>query len=117
MAFVERLLGQREEVDIEHFLNNLDAEDVSEYSDAEALVKPITLMEEEDAKVIAEEIRKGNIILANIVDLSKRNVSKLRELIGKIKVLVDEVDGDIARVSQERILITPAKIKIVKRRA
>ncbi|VVC00388.1 Cell division protein SepF [uncultured archaeon] len=116
MAFVEKLIGKKEELDMEDFLNNLDSQEEDPYEGAEALVKPINLTTEDDVKAILEESKKGNIMLVNIADLGKRNAMKLKELLGAVKDGVETIDGDIARVSQEKIIVTPAKVKIIKRK-
>ena len=116
MAFMEKLMGKREELDIEDFLNNLDTEEENPYEDAEAFVKPVNLQSEHDRDVILEEAKKGNIVLVNIADLSKRNAIKLRELVSAVRGGIEDIDGDIARISQDRLIVTPAKVKIIKRR-
>jgi len=116
MPFLENVLGKREEVDIEDFLNTLDEDDDTLYEDADAYVKPISLQGDEDSTLAVEELKKGNFILLNIGDLSKRNAIKLRDLVSGIRSAVSEMDGDIARISHDRVLVTPSKIKIVKRR-
>ncbi len=116
MGFLDKMMGSKEEIDIEEFLNNLDAEEEDLYSDADALVKPITLESEEDVTVVCDELKKGNIILVNIAGLSKRNALKLRDFVSRIKDEADAINGDIARISHERILVTPSKVKIVKRK-
>ncbi len=113
---MEKLIGKREELDIEDFLNNLDTEEENPYEDAEAFVKPITLQGEQDKDLIIDEAKKGNILLVNIADLSKRNAMKLKELVKGIKGGIEDIDGDVARISQERIIVTPSKVKIIKRK-
>ena len=113
---MEKVLKKREGIDIEEFLNNLDVEDETMYEEADAFVKPITLSTAEDAQVVVSEAKQGNIILLNIGDLSKRNAIKLKELITNIKGQIVEINGDIARISHERLLITPSKVKIIKRK-
>ncbi len=54
--------------------------------------------------------------MLNIGDMSKRNAIKLMEMVKSIKGVVDEINGDIARISTERILVTPSKVKIIKRK-
>ncbi len=102
---------------IEDFLNNLDVSEESLYDDADALVKPMSLGEDSDVSRAVEEVKKGNFLLLNIGDMQKRNALKLRELIAMIKTAAREVDGDIARISSDRVLVTPSKVKIVKSRA
>ncbi len=116
MTFLEKVLGKEDEIDVEEFLNNLDAEDTDIYEDAEAFVKPMQLNTEEDVEAVTKEAKQGNIILLNVDSLSRRNAIKLKELVTKIKEAIDEIDGDIARISHERILVTPSKVKIIKRK-
>ena len=116
LAFMEKLIGKRDELDIEDFLNNLDTEEENPYEDAEAFVKPITLQTETDRDMVLEEAKKGNILLINIADLSKRNAMKLKELVTGIRAGIEDIDGDVARISQDRIIVTPSKVKIIKRK-
>ena len=116
MPFLEKVLKKQEEVDMEEFLNNLDTEDETLYEDAEAFVKPITLAADTDTDTVLSEAKSGNLILLNIGDLGKRNAIKLKELVTKIKEGIDAIDGDIARISHDRVLITPSKVKIIKKK-
>lgn len=111
------MVKKSESIDIEEFLNNLDVEEETLYDNADAFVKPYNLNTPEDAKAIINEMRQGNIVLLNIGDLSKRNAIRLKELIGAIKNEVSNVDGDIARISSERVLVTPSRVKIIKQKS
>jgi len=102
-------------VDVEEFLNNLDVQEESMYEDADALVKPFVLTKDQDVDVVLNEIKQGNFVLLNIADLNKRNQVKLKELVMSLRGQIEVLNGDIARVSQDKVLITPAKIKIVKK--
>ena len=119
MAFLEKLIGsskKEELIDIEEVINNMDVDEESLYDNADALVKPLTLNSEQDVSMIIDETKKGNIILLNIADISKRNALKLREFVELIQTNVSAIDGDIARISTDRVLITPAKVKIIKKK-
>lgn len=116
MAFLEKVLKKEEGIDIEDFLNNLDAEDETVYEEADAFVKPMSLATEADIEAVLNEARSGNIVLLNIGDLSRRNAIKLKELVTGIKSGIDGINGDIARISQDRVLVTPSKVKIIKKR-
>ena len=113
---MEKLIGTRQEIDIEEFLNNLDAQQDDPYEDADAFVKPVSLQSEQDRDMVLKEAREGNILLINIADLSRRNAIKLKDLIAEIRDGVESIDGDIARISKDRILVTPSKVKIIKRK-
>ncbi len=101
---------------IEEFLNNLDVSEESMYDDADALVKPMSLSADTDIKTVTEEIKKGNIVLLNIGDMQKRNAGQLKEMIGRVKEAAHSINGDIARISSDRVLVTPQNVKIIKRR-
>src|SRR3989338_1279630 len=118
MSFFEKVFSKKaEDGQIEDFLNNLDVSEESMYDNADALVKPMSLSEDSDVSKAVEEIKKGNILLLNIADIQKRNALKLREYISSVKDAAAQIDGDIARRSEERVLVTPAKVKIIKKRA
>ncbi|MCR4368707.1 MAG: cell division protein SepF [archaeon] len=117
MAILEKIVGKKSDIDIEDFLNNLDSEEEDPYENADAFVKPITLQGDEDSKLVVEEAKKGNIVLLNIGDLSKRNAIKLKELVTSIKAGIEGIDGDIAKITNDKILVTPSRVKIIKRRA
>jgi hypothetical protein len=110
------MFKKEEEIDIEEFLNNLDVEEETVYENADAYVKPVALERDTDVQMVADELKKGNIVLLNIAGLSKRNTLKLRELISGIRSTVNEIDGDIARITTDRVILTPSKVKIIKRR-
>jgi uncharacterized protein len=117
MALMEKLLGRKkgDELDVEEFLNTLDEDDAIE-DDADAYVKPIVLRADSDLKLVAKELKDGNIVLLNVSDLVKRNPIKLKEKVSKLKRFVSEIDGDIARISEEQVILTPTRIKIIKRK-
>jgi len=116
MGFFNKVMTKEENVNIEDFLNNLDEVEEESYDDADAFVKPMDLVVDSDVEAIVNEAKQGNIVLMNISDLAKRNAIKLKELISVIKVEIKAIDGDIARISQGRVLITPSKVKIIKKK-
>lgn len=116
MAFLEKVFRKEQEMDMEEMLNNLDVEEENTYEDADALVKPVNLVGDKDVEVVMNELRVGNFVLLNIGEMRKRNAIKLRELVGSIRSQVESLNGDLALVSTEKVLLTPAKIKIVKQR-
>ena len=116
MALFDKVFKSKgEEADVEEFLNALDEQEDST-PDADALVKPMSLNDDQDCEAVVKEAKAGNIVLVNIEALAKRNAMKLRELVTTLKAQVGAMDGDIARISHDRILITPTRVKIIKKR-
>ncbi|HPM86301.1 MAG TPA: cell division protein SepF [archaeon] len=116
MSFFEKVMKKEDDVNLDEFLNTLDQVEEETYENADALVKPLDLNTDVDAEAIIREVKQGNIVLANIADLNKRNKAKLKELLGRIKSEVKAIDGDMAGISAERILVTPSKVKIIKKK-
>jgi len=117
LGFFNNVIKKDDSVDLDEFLNTLDQVEEDSYENADALVKPLDLNTEVDAEAIIREVKQGNIVLANIADLNKRNKAKLKELLGKLKAEVKSIDGDMAGISAERVLVTPSKVKIIKKKA
>ena len=116
MSFFEKVMKKDDNVNLDEFLNTLDQVEEETYENADALVKPLDLNTDVDAEAIIREVKQGNLVLANIADLNKRNKAKLKELLGRIKTEVKAMDGDMAGISAERILVTPSKVKIIKKK-
>ena len=112
---MQKMFGKQEEIDMEEFLNNLDVEEEITYEDADAFVKPLVLTEQSDVESIMSEVKAGNVVLLNIEDIGKRNALKLKECVNSLKAGVESVDGDIARISHDRIILTPHRVKIIKK--
>ncbi|MDN5358559.1 MAG: uncharacterized protein PWP76_402 [Candidatus Diapherotrites archaeon] len=118
MGFLDSIFGgKREEPDIEEFLNSLGEEEEVEEEEAERYVKPIQLNSVQDYDKIMAEVNRGNIILLNIRPLATKNAVGLKEVVSRIKESVLEMGGDIARITEFYVLVTPPGIKIVKRRS
>ena len=109
-------MKKEDNVNLDEFLNTLDQVEEETYENADALVKPLELNTDVDAEAIIREVKQGNLVLANIADLNKRNKAKLKELLGRIKSEIKAMDGDMAGISAERILVTPSKVKIIKKK-
>jgi SepF-like predicted cell division protein (DUF552 family) len=101
---------------IEEFMDAAEMENVDVLHEAaDFYVKPFNLESEQDINTIAEELKQRNIILLNVSNL-KRNEAKLKMIIDNLKNHVNKINGDIARIDENRILLTPSKVKIVKAR-
>lgn len=118
MGFLEKIFGGgRDESDIEELLNSLGDEDEAVEEEAERYVRPLALSSVQDYDKVMAEINKNNIVLLNIRPLATKNAVGLKDVISRIKESVLGMGGDIARITEFYVLITPPGIKIVKRRS
>ena len=117
MGFLDKMgknLGTSKELDIEEYMNSEEMADVDVMNEpADFYVKPVILKEEADIALIEAELDKRNIIIADISELMKRENTR-RDLISKLKEYTSKINGDIGQLGADKIMITPAKVKIIK---
>lgn len=65
-----------------------------------------------DVDKIIRKVRTGNIVIAKIKDLRDNNMEELKHCISKLKTATANINGDIAGVGEEWIIVTPAMAKI-----
>ncbi len=76
-------------------------------------VKAVALHYLSDVEKVKEEFKKGNIILiVKVTPLAKKSIEAIKEAVTQLKNYIEKEGGDIARLGEERIIITPPKIKI-----
>ncbi|HII53779.1 hypothetical protein COT30_03495 [Candidatus Micrarchaeota archaeon CG08_land_8_20_14_0_20_49_17] len=113
---ISKSLGLGKEMDIEEYMDALEMENVDVlHQAADFYVKPLALESENDVNVVIDELKARNIILLNITPLS-RQPNKLKEIISHLREYVSKINGDIGRIDETRILLTPSKVKIIRRR-
>ncbi len=109
-------LGIKSDMDVNDFMTATEAEDVDVmHQQADFYVKPIALQSDGDLKVVEEELRNRNIVLLNISPIA-RNAAKLKESVEQLRSFTRTFNGDIARIDEDKILLTPTNVKIVKRK-
>ncbi len=111
-----KTFGVKKEMNLEEFMTAAEAEEVDVlHKEADFYVKPIQLQRETDVSIVEEELKARNLVLLNIAPIA-RNPAKLKEVVSRLKGFVNEMNGDIARIDEDKILLTPHNVKIVKRR-
>ncbi len=104
------------ELNIEDYMKSAEMEDVDMmHEPADMYVKPVSIVSEDEVKLIQDELDKKNILLLNIEELSKRPKTQAN-VIAQLKAYVMKINGDIAQIDDMRIMLTPAKVKIIKRK-
>jgi len=116
VSALSKALGFTSDINVEEFMSAGEAEDVDVMHEAaDFYVKPIALQTEEDIKAVENELTQKNIVLLNFAPIL-RNPAKLKSVITDLKKFVHKINGDIARIDEDKILLTPAKVKIIKKR-
>ncbi|MDE1827110.1 MAG: cell division protein SepF [Thaumarchaeota archaeon] len=77
-------------------------------------LKAITLRDQSDIHTVKEDIKKGMILVLRVTPLAQKNVDELRKVVEEIYSIAKTQDADIARLGEERIIVTPSGVKIWK---
>lgn len=77
-------------------------------------LKAITLRDYSDIHTVKEDIKKGMILVLRVTPLAQKNVDELRKAVEEIYNIAKNNDADIARLGEERIIVTPSGVKIWK---
>src|SRR5208282_1959331 len=75
-------------------------------------VKAYPLREPTDVSRIKAEIIEGNILIVKITPIAKRSVEETKSAISELMSFIKSIQGDIARLGEERIVMTPPTAKV-----
>jgi SepF-like predicted cell division protein (DUF552 family) len=77
-------------------------------------LKAITIRDPSDIHTIKEDIKKEMILILRVTPLAQKDVDKLRKVVEELYTIAKNSNADIARLGEERIIITPPGVKIWK---
>jgi SepF-like predicted cell division protein (DUF552 family) len=75
-------------------------------------LKALTLRDVTDISAIKEDIKKHMILILRVTPLAQKDVEELRKVVEDLYSYSQSTGGDIARLGEERIVITPPGVKI-----
>jgi SepF-like predicted cell division protein (DUF552 family) len=75
-------------------------------------LKALTLRDISDITAIKEDIKKHMILILRVTPLAQKDIEELRKVVEDLYSYAQSVGGDIARLGEERIVITPPGVKI-----
>jgi len=116
-----KFFGRKEEeedidIDIEDYLNELSMREgkIIEREDI-TYVKPIDMDKEgQSIDEVVNELKKNNIVVLNVRALMHDKIL-LRDIVNRLRDVCMEMDGDIGRISSEKVLLVPAGMRIIHR--
>lgn len=88
------------------------SEKVQKNIPAKAYLKALPLRALEDLDVIKREIKSGNILILKVSPLAMKSVDDVKAAVSELVEFTKSVGGDIARLGEERVVITPGHIRI-----
>jgi len=75
-------------------------------------LKALPLRDLEDVDVVKREVKSGNILILRVSPLAKKSIDDVKRAVNELCEFTQSVGGDIARLGEERVVITPAFIRI-----
>ncbi len=100
-------LGSEEYIDLTHMAE----EEEEKVFEADTLIKIAEVHRYEDVRDVTEELYDGNILLVDVEAIAGSEDS-LKRVQSELKAVANEVSGDIARVGNNFIAVTPEDIGI-----
>ncbi len=84
----------------------------SESEISKIYLKAMPLRNLSDLDKIKREVKSGNILIIKVSPLANKNIEGIKKAVNELCKFVKTVDGDIARLGEERIVITPSSVRI-----
>jgi len=75
-------------------------------------LKAMPLRELSDLDSIKTEVQNGNIIILRVTPLASKSIEDVKTAVNDLFQFADSTGGDIARLGEERIVITPKAVRI-----
>ena len=75
-------------------------------------LKAISLRDISDISAIKEDVKNHMILIIRVTPLAQKDLEELRKVVDDLYSFTQSVGGDIARLGEERIVITPPGVKI-----
>lgn len=85
---------------------------MSEQEGAEFYLKALALRTLDEVAKVKNDISKNTIVILRVTPLAEKDIAELKRAVQELYEFTTSIGGDIARLGDERIVITPPKVKI-----
>ena len=116
-GFLDKLLNPQARLDEEEYID-LDLaqyEDIMDEEPAALYVKIAELTGVNDLPEVKKEVYNGNIVILDVA-LVKNDKISMDRTVKELKQVVADVRGDIAMSEHDTVIITPANIKVDRKK-
>lgn len=76
------------------------------------MLKAYALRSASEVEKVKEDIENNTIVILRITPLAQKNIEELREAVSRLYEIATANGGDIARLGEDRIIITPPTVGI-----
>ncbi|PKP59801.1 MAG: hypothetical protein CVT88_04555 [Candidatus Altiarchaeales archaeon HGW-Altiarchaeales-1] len=129
MGFLDSIFGAQEKkeskpvvrpqsIDIDEIIKGMEKTGVDVGGEAGKghMVKSLPLTNEVDVEAGRTELMNGNIVIFRIDKeiLYSQNKEYSLSILGRVKQIADASHGDVKQIAEDKLLVVPAGIKIIK---
>jgi len=109
MPLKRKLLGGREDINEDDFLeiNHEAAPNIDAIS-----IKIAQVNDYGDVDSVQKAVRDGNIVFVKIKTLKEKDMSELKRAIERLRKTVTAINGDIAGVDENFVVVTPSFARV-----
>jgi len=75
-------------------------------------LKALPLRALKDIDMIKQEVKSGNILILKVSPLARKSIDDVKQAVSELLEFTQNLGGDIARLGEERVVITPSFIRI-----
>lgn len=101
---------------IEKFVNRLKGTErtpiASANTSTKVYLRALLLRTLDDVEIVKREVKSGNILILRISPLAKKSVEDVKKAVDELCEFTKLVGGDIARLGEERVVVTPSSVQI-----
>jgi|TARA_B100001750_G_C15460519_1_gene573994 SepF-like predicted cell division protein (DUF552 family) len=65
-----------------------------------------------DIEKIKDHVESNNIVILRITPLANKDVKQLKDAVQNLYTFAESINGDIARLGEERVVITPPGVQV-----
>lgn len=79
---------------------------------AKVYLKALPLHSLSDIEIVKREVKSGNILILRISPLAKKSIEDVKKAVDELCEFTQATGGDIARLGEERVVVTPSTVRI-----
>ena len=116
MGIVNKIFGDKKSGDVEGYVDlekYVESSGVTEIANMYVRVGEITRYE--DLKEFADYVYAGNVLILDFSPIAEEEVI-LKRITGDLKKLAKEINGDIAGIGSNLMIVSPSNVKVERRK-
>ena len=116
MGLVNKFFGEKKNGDVEGYIDlEKYVETTGEKSPARMHVRVGEIQRYEDLKNFSDYVYGGNVLLLDFSPIAEEEVI-LKRVTNDLKQMVEEINGDIAGIGNNLMIVSPGDVKIDRRK-